>query len=78
MKSYSTLFWGGETFAPSLKVATQVDGKWVSRNIQVYLQEAFLAATVKLVKAVGDLETVMGFEVSLNCPICAWLTDHHA
>ncbi|OWZ36538.1 cytoplasmic protein [Cryptococcus neoformans AD2-60a] len=59
----NTLFWGGETFAPLLKVPGQIDGKWVSRNIQVYLQEAFLAATAKLVKAVGDLETVMGFEL---------------
>lgn len=78
MKSYSTLFWGGETFAPLLKVPGQIDGKWVSRNIQVYLQEAFLAATAKLVKAVGDLETVMGFEVRQNCFICAYLTDHRA
>nr|ODN96011.1 cytoplasmic protein [Cryptococcus depauperatus CBS 7855] len=59
----NTLFWGGETFAPSLEIATQINGKWASKNIQQYLQEAFLAVTSKLVQSVGDLDTVMGFEL---------------
>ncbi|ODO10633.1 hypothetical protein I350_01230 [Cryptococcus amylolentus CBS 6273] len=63
----NTLFWGGETFAPSFKVPTQIDGKWVSRNIQAHLQDAFLDATARLVSAVGDLDSVMGFEL-LNEP----------
>lgn len=58
----STFFWGGETFAPKLRVDT---GKG-KKNIQAFLQDTFLAATAKLVEAVGDLETVLGFEVSLT------------
>lgn len=54
----STLFWGGETFAPSLKVGPK------GINIQTYLQDAFLAMWGKILDAVGDLDTVMGFEVS--------------
>lgn len=52
----ATLFWGGETFAPKLKV----DGA----NIQAFLQERFLAAWETLAKAVGHLDAVIGFEVS--------------
>ena len=33
-------------------------------NIQEYLQEAFLAAVEKLNEAVGDLDGVLGIEVS--------------
>lgn len=54
----NTLFWGGETFAPTLKVGPK------GINIQSYLQDAFLGAYDQLVQAVGDLDTVMGFEVS--------------
>lgn len=36
------------------------------KNIQAFLQDTFLAATEKLVKAVGDLDTVLGFEVSID------------
>lgn len=57
----STLFWGGSTFAPSFTIPISEGGKKV--NIQAYLQNAFLAAVEKLVEAVGDVDTVMGFEV---------------
>lgn len=55
--SLSTLFWGGETFAPTLKVGPK------GINIQSYLQDAYLGAYDQLVKAVGDLDTVVGFEM---------------
>jgi hypothetical protein len=58
--AFSTLFWGGETFAPSL-IVSDVNGK--KANIQHVLQGAFLAAVEKLVQAVGDLDSVIGFEV---------------
>ena len=57
----STFFWGGETFVPKHTVDTP-GGK---QNIQTFLQDAFLAATEKLVSAVGDLDSVLGFEVGL-------------
>ena len=58
---YSTFFWGGETFAPELKVG--------SKNIQAFLQDAFFAAFGKLIDTVGNLDAVMGFEVGLRLPI---------
>ncbi|WWC98544.1 hypothetical protein V866_005436 [Kwoniella sp. B9012] len=60
----NTLFWGGETFAPSLKVATTTsDGKIKKINIQTYLQDAFLKMFERLVDAVGDVGSVLGFEL---------------
>ncbi|WWD20684.1 hypothetical protein CI109_105160 [Kwoniella shandongensis] len=59
----NTLFWAGETFAPSLKVPATRNGVKKSVNIQTFLQDAFLGAFEKLVEAVGDLDTVMGFEL---------------
>ncbi|CAD6570060.1 MAG: hypothetical protein TREMPRED_005575 [Tremellales sp. Tagirdzhanova-0007] len=55
----NTLFWGGTTFMPSSMVLS--GGKAV--NIQQYLQDAFLAAVAKLVEAVNDIESVVGFEL---------------
>ena len=55
------MFWGGSTYAPSFIVDGQNGGKV---NIQEYLQEAFLAAVEKLNEAVGDLDGVLGIEVS--------------
>jgi hypothetical protein len=55
------LFWGGSTYAPSFIVDGQNGGKV---NIQEYLQEAFLSAVEKLNEAVGDLDGVLGIEVS--------------
>ncbi|GMK54726.1 hypothetical protein CspeluHIS016_0113120 [Cutaneotrichosporon spelunceum] len=59
--SMNTFFWGGETFAPSLKVGPK------GVNIQTFLQDAFLAMWSKVLDTVGDLETVMGFQM-LNEP----------
>lgn len=53
---YSTLFWGGDTFAPKLKTE---DGT----SIQQFLQDAFLNAWDALVNAVGNLEGVIGFQM---------------
>ncbi|KAL7422797.1 endo-1,4-beta-glucanase [Cryptotrichosporon argae] len=55
----NTLFWAGDIFAPQLKV--QRAGKSV--GIQMYLQDAFIGMYQKLVDAVGDLDTVLGFEI---------------
>ncbi|WVQ85927.1 hypothetical protein IAT38_008095 [Cryptococcus sp. DSM 104549] len=59
----NTLFWGGETFTPKLTGLATINGRKVSMNIQTLLQESFLFAVAKLVDAVGDLDTVMGFEL---------------
>ena len=56
-----TLFWGGDTFAPRIRVKDQ-HGQDVS--IQSFLQDTFLNMFDKLVEAVGDLESVIGFQVS--------------
>jgi hypothetical protein len=42
-----------------------VDTPKGKKNIQAFLQDSFLAATAKLVEAVGDLDTVLGFDVSV-------------
>lgn len=62
----NTLFWGGETFAPQHKVGPK------GINIQSYLQDAFLRAWEKIVDAIGDLDTVMGFEVGI-CEQTYWV-----
>jgi len=65
-----TLFWGGDTFAPKLRVMNKA-GTEVS--VQEFLQSTFLDMFDKLVEAVGDLDSVIGFEVGvqhsfrLNC-----------
>ncbi|KIY42944.1 glycoside hydrolase family 5 protein [Fistulina hepatica ATCC 64428] len=51
----ATCFWAGDTFAPKLLI----DGV----PVQTYLQNAFLNMFETLVKAVGDLDAVMGFEM---------------
>lgn len=58
----STCFWGGDTFAPKIKVTHA--GKEIS--IQEFLQGTFLDMFDKLVEAVGDLDSVIGFEVSVQ------------
>jgi hypothetical protein len=57
----NTLFWGGEVFAPKLKI-----GGENGVNVQTYLQDAFLAAWEVLVRAVADVNAVVGFEVSVH------------
>ncbi|ORY26618.1 putative cytoplasm protein, partial [Naematelia encephala] len=59
-----TLFFGGKTFAPSFMVDSKGKRKV---NIQEFLQESFFGAFDRLVEAVGDLDTVVGFEL-LNEP----------
>lgn len=54
----NTVFWGGEVFAPKLKI-----GGERGVNVQVFLQDAFLNAWEALVDAVADVEAVVGFEV---------------
>lgn len=68
MSNGSTLFWAGSTYAPSFIVDGQSGGKV---NIQEYLQEAFLSSVQKLNEAVGDLDGVLGIEVSatLTCQL---------
>ncbi|KAJ3529087.1 hypothetical protein NMY22_g9143 [Coprinellus aureogranulatus] len=56
----ATLFWAGEAFAPKL-VVKDVKGNEV--NIQTYLQEHFLNMFDEIVKATGDLEAVIGYEI---------------
>ncbi|TFK28296.1 cytoplasmic protein [Coprinopsis marcescibilis] len=56
----ATLFWAGETFAPKLLVKS-ANGEMVS--IQRFLQDHFLAMWEQIVRAVGDLEGVLGFQM---------------
>ncbi|CCO36209.1 putative glycosyl hydrolase YIR007W [Rhizoctonia solani AG-1 IB] len=57
----ATLFWSGNTFAPKLRVKSRTSGETV--NIQDFLQDHFLDAFDQLVRAVGDCEGVVGFEL---------------
>ncbi|KAF8237581.1 glycoside hydrolase family 5 protein [Tricholoma matsutake] len=60
----STLFWGGDTFAPKLLVK---DRRGVDVPIQQFLQNSFLDMFEVLARAIGDLDGVLGFEM-LNEP----------
>ncbi|KAL1721732.1 glycoside hydrolase family 5 protein [Schizophyllum commune] len=53
----STVFWAGDTFAPKLKITD------AQIPVQEFLQSAFLNMFERVVRAVGDLEAVIGFEV---------------
>jgi hypothetical protein len=64
-----TCFWAGDTFAPKLRVKDN-DGKELP--IQEYLQNAFLDMYEVVVQVIGDLEGVLGFEVSTCNSICLW------
>ncbi|GJJ07312.1 hypothetical protein Clacol_001513 [Clathrus columnatus] len=61
-----TCFWAGDTFAPKLKISDP-KGTASDISIQKMLQNAFLDAWEALVKAVGDLDGVIGFQM-LNEP----------
>ncbi|KAH9988245.1 glycoside hydrolase superfamily [Russula compacta] len=52
----ATCFWAGDTFAPKLRVRNGVP-------IQSFLQDAFLDMWETVVRAVGDLDGVLGFEM---------------
>ncbi|KAL6302254.1 glycoside hydrolase superfamily [Sparassis latifolia] len=56
----ATCFWAGDTFAPKLKVK-HPQGEEVS--IQTFLQSTFLDMWAIVVKTVGNLEGVLGFEI---------------
>ncbi|KAF9078603.1 glycoside hydrolase family 5 protein [Rhodocollybia butyracea] len=56
----ATCFWAGDTFTPKLLIKNT---KGHSVPIQHFLQNAYLDMTAQLVKAVGDLEGVIGFEM---------------
>ncbi|KAJ7291517.1 glycoside hydrolase superfamily [Mycena rebaudengoi] len=56
----ATCFWAGDAFAPKLLIKGR-DGTPVP--VQQYLQNAFLDMSEMLVKAVGDLDAVVGFEM---------------
>lgn len=58
---HSTCFWAGDTFAPKLRVRDSIP-------IQRFLQDAFLDMWEAVVRAVGDLDGVLGFEV--RCLTC--------
>ncbi|PVF93070.1 glycoside hydrolase [Serendipita vermifera] len=55
----STVFWGGDTFAPKLNVGGE--------SIQQYLQNRFLKCWKVVAETVGDLDAVIGFDM-LNEP----------
>ncbi|KAI0340430.1 glycoside hydrolase family 5 protein [Trametopsis cervina] len=56
----ATCFWAGDTFAPKLKVKN-LAGQEMS--IQSFLQNAFLDMWGMVAKTLGDLDTVIGFEI---------------
>ncbi|KAK0458583.1 glycoside hydrolase [Desarmillaria tabescens] len=56
----ATCFWAGDAFAPKLKLKNR-HGDDVS--VQEFLQGAFLDMFDNIVRAVGDLEAVIGFEM---------------
>lgn len=60
----ATLFWGGDMFAPKLRIGDV--------SAQQFLQDRFLDMFEQIAKAVGDLEGVIGFEVSLLLDIVGW------
>jgi hypothetical protein len=57
-----TCFWGGDAFAPKLKIKTPQG----EVPVQQYLQDDFLNMYEVVVRAIGDLDGVLGFEVCLN------------
>lgn len=60
---FRTCFWGGDVFTPKLLVKNK-NGQDVP--VQQYLQNAFLDMWDVVVRTVGDLEGVIGFQVRLN------------
>ncbi|KAJ3764474.1 glycoside hydrolase family 5 protein [Lentinula raphanica] len=56
----ATCFWAGDAFAPKLSI-TNKNGESIS--VQKFLQDAYLDMSEMLVKAIGDLQGVIGFEM---------------
>jgi len=61
--SCRTCFWGGNVFAPKLKI-TAPDG--TSKSVQQFLQDTFLDMYAVVVQTLGGVEGVLGFEVSTS------------
>jgi hypothetical protein len=59
----STCFWAGDDFTPRLKIRKEDSRGDADVPVQAFLQESFLGAWEALVMAVGDLESVVGFQV---------------
>lgn len=57
----STCFWAGDIFAPKLLVKNKHNQEV---PIQQFLQNAFLDMWDMVVRTVGDLEGVLGIQVS--------------
>ena len=57
----STCFWAGDIFAPKLLVKNQHNQEV---PIQQFLQTAFLDMWDMVVRAIGDLDSVIGIQVS--------------
>lgn len=57
---HSTCFWGGDAFAPQLKVKTK-DGEELP--VQQFLQDAYLNMWEVVLKTLTDLDCVAGFDV---------------
>jgi len=57
---HRTCFWGGDTFAPQLKIKMK-DGEVVP--VQHFLQDAYLNMWEIVVKTLADLDCVVGFDV---------------
>lgn len=58
--THRTCFWGGDAFAPQLKIKTE-GGKEVS--VQQFLQDAYLDMWEVVVNTLADLDCVVGFDV---------------
>ncbi|KAI6041477.1 glycoside hydrolase family 5 protein [Pisolithus marmoratus] len=56
----ATCFWAGDTFAPKLRIPMS-DGQ--TKPVQQFLQDAFLDMYTAVVRALGDIEGVLGFEI---------------
>ncbi|KAJ3716397.1 glycoside hydrolase superfamily [Lentinula raphanica] len=56
----ATCFWAGDAFAPKLSITNK---KGESISVQKFLQDAYLDMSEMLVKAIGDLQGVIGFEM---------------
>ncbi|KAJ3722722.1 glycoside hydrolase family 5 protein [Lentinula guzmanii] len=55
-----TCFWAGDAFAPKLSTSNK---KGDAISVQKFLQDAYLDMSEMVVRAVGDLEAVVGFEM---------------
>jgi len=63
---YRTCFWAGDTFAPKLRVRDGVP-------IQRFLQDTFLDMWETVARAVGDLDSVLGFEVCCQTVVLTYV-----